>query len=395
VAEYLYQGENQEFIFKNVNEAMIVGIIPARGGSKGLPRKNIRDMAGYPLIYWTIEAAKNSKLLDDFYVSTDDVEIADIAQRFGAKVLIRSPELAKDDTTTLAVLIDIVNNKISCDEVMVLQPTSPLRNPDTIDECIIEFRAGKFDTLATGFYTKIIEYASHQNMRRQDIKGFFYDDGNVYIIKADLIKQNRWYGDNICRKVLDRELNYEIDDPIDFKIIESLLRDRLNEGKQPFSIYEKLKGIKLFAMDVDGVLTDAGMYYSERGDELKKFNTHDGKGIELIKNLGIKTAIITSENTKIVEQRAKKLKVDFIFQGIKDKAHVIGELAGLLKISMDEIAYIGDDVNDVSALEIVGLPITVKNASEENKAISQIIIPLNGGEGCVRYICDMIINSKK
>ncbi len=374
---------------------MIVGIIPARGGSKGLPRKNIKEIAGFPLLYWTIEAAKSSKLLDDFYVSTDDVEIAEVAKKYNAKVIMRSPELARDDTTTLAVLKDIVVNKVSCDDVVVLQPTSPLRNHDTIDQCIREFQAGEYDTLATGYYTKIIEYASHQNMRRQDIKGFFYDDGNIYIIKGKLIRQNRWFGDKICRLVLDRELNYEIDDITDFKIVEFLLRDRLKEGKQPSGIYDKLKKIKLFAMDVDGILTDAGMYYTEKGDELKKFNTLDGKGIELIRNIGIKTAIITSEKTKIVERRAKKMGIDFLYQGVKDKAAVINELAQSLKIGLDEIAYIGDDVNDISALKIVGLPITVKSASPENKDIAKLLVPVNGGEGCIRYVCNMIINSKK
>ena len=374
---------------------MIVGIIPARGGSKGLPRKNIKEIAGFPLLYWTIEAAKSSKLLDDFYVSTDDVEIAEVAKKYNAKVIMRSPELARDDTTTLAVLKDIVVNKVSCDDVVVLQPTSPLRNHDTIDQCIREFQSGEYDTLATGYYTKIIEYASHQNMRRQDIKGFFYDDGNIYIIKEKLIRQNRWFGDKISRLVLDRELNYEIDDIIDFKIVEFLLRNRLKEGNQPSSIFDKLKNIKLFAMDVDGVLTDAGMYYTERGDELKKFNTFDGKGIELIRNIGIKTAIITSEKTKIVERRAKKMGIDFLYQGVKDKAAVINELAQSLKIGLDEIAYIGDDVNDISALKIVGLPITVKSASPENKDIAKLLVPVSGGEGCIRYVCNMIINSKK
>ena len=372
---------------------MNIGIIPARGGSKGLPGKNIKNIAGFPLIYWTIEAAKSSKLLDDFYVSTDDDDIAIIAKNYGAKVLNRPKELAKDDTTTLAVLKHIIN-ELDCENIIVLQPTSPLRNDDTIDTCIDEYINGEFDTLATGFYTKIIEYGSHQNLRRQDIKGFFYDDGNIYIINKQLIKRNKWFGNNICKKVLNKELNYEIDDEVEFRIIEGLLWNRLLKGVQVSSLYEDLSNIKLFAMDVDGVLTDAGMFYSEFGDELKKFNTRDGKGIELLRKIGIKTAIITSENTKIVEKRAKKLKVDYLFQGIKnDKDLVLKKIAKELGISLKNVAYIGDDVNDLSALKIVGLPITVKNATKKNKEISKLIVPLNGGNGCVRYVCDLIINN--
>ena len=167
---------------------MNIGIIPARGGSKGLPGKNIKEICGFPLIYWTIEAAKKSKYLDDFYVSTEDEGIARVAEKYGAKVIIRPNELAKDDTTTLSVIKNILST-IDCDNIIVLQPTSPLRDYNTIDECINEYINGEYDTLATGYYTKIIEYGTHQNIRRQDIKGFFYDDGNIYIINSDLIKK--------------------------------------------------------------------------------------------------------------------------------------------------------------------------------------------------------------
>ena len=374
---------------------MNIGIIPARGGSKGIPRKNIKNIAGFPLIYWSIEAAKSSKYLDDFYVSTDSKEIAKIAKSYGAKVLIRSNDLAKDDTTTLAVLKDILT-KIDCDNIIVLQPTSPLRDLDTIDLCIDEFKNGGFDTLATGYYTKIIEYGSHQNLRRQDIKGFFYDDGNIYIIKSQLIKKNKWFGNNICKKVINKELNYEIDDHVEFSIVEGLLWNRIERGVQVNSMYHLLSKIQLFAMDVDGVLTDAGMYYSEDGNELKKFNTRDGKGIELLRKTGIKTAIITSENTKIVEKRAKKLKVDYLFQGIKtNKEVMIKKVAKELGVPLKNVAYIGDDVNDLTALKSVGFPITVKNATIQNKEISKLIVPLNGGDGCVRYVCDLILKNQK
>lgn len=115
---------------------------------------------------------------------------------------------------------------------MVLQPTSPLRNHDTIDSCIQAYSEGNYDTLATGYNTKIIEYGTHQNMRRQDIQGFFYDDGNIYIINRSVITAGRWFGDKICRYVLDKELNYEIDDDIDFFVVETLLEKRIREHKQ-------------------------------------------------------------------------------------------------------------------------------------------------------------------
>lgn len=368
---------------------MIIGIIPARGGSKGIPRKNIKEIAGFPLIYWTIEAAKNSSLLDDFYVSTEDQEIAEIAYKYGAKVLLRPEFLAQDETTTLQVLTHITS-ELECEDIVVLQPTSPIRNDDTIDDCIREYRTGNYDTLATGYFTKIIEYGSHQNIRRQDINGFFYDDGNVYILNKNIIKANRWSGEKICRKILDKELNFEIDDPIEFQIIEFILKMRIETGSQQTSVHKTLQNIGLLVMDVDGVLTDAGMYYTEAGDELKKFNTRDGMGIKLIKEKGIKTAIITSENTMIVKNRALKLGIDFLYQGVKDKKSIIQKLSLDQHIPLERIAFIGDDINDVEALKIVGVPITVKNATFQNKRTAKIITPQGGGEGCVRFICDLI-----
>jgi N-acylneuraminate cytidylyltransferase len=371
----------------------MIGIIPARGGSKGVPGKNIKEIAGFPLIYWSIQAAKNSKLHTEFYISTEDKEIARVAESYGAKVLWRPEELSKDDSTTISVLQNVVE-RVDCDAIVVLQPTSPLRDDDSIDKCITEYTNGNYDTLATGFYTKIQEYASHNNMRRQDIKGFFYDDGNIYIIDKDIIKQGRWSGDNICRYVLSEEYNYEIDTPLDFEILQFLLRKRVNEGKQSVDYSSIIKSIKLLVMDVDGVLTDAGMYYSENGDEQKKFNTRDGKGIELVRNIGIKTAIITSENTNIVARRAEKLKVDYLYQGAKDKLPLLMEILEKENIGLNNVAYIGDDINDLNVLKSVGFPVTPNDGVDENKEVALFVTKTNGGYGAVRELCNLIIDKK-
>ena len=170
--------------------------------------------------------------MNDFYVSTEDNEIAEAAKKFGAKVLKRPAHLAQDHTTTLEVLQHVLTVK-KCDAIVVLQPTSPLRNHNTIDNCIQTYNEGNYDTLATGYNTKIIEYGTHNNMRRQDIQGFFYDDGNIYIIDRDVISAGRWFGDKICKYVLEKELNYEIDDDIDSFVVEKILEKRIREKKQP------------------------------------------------------------------------------------------------------------------------------------------------------------------
>lgn len=200
---------------------MILGITPARGGSKGIPRKNIKSIAGKPLIVWTIEAAMKSKLLDKYIVSTEDEEIAEIARMNGAEVLHRSEELANDEATTLSVLQHTVEH-ISCDTLVLLQATSPIRHEGLIDECIKEFIDNHYDSLATGFICKYVEYGKSE-LRRQDIQGFFYDDGNIYVIKVDLIKKGDRYGKKIGKKIISRWENVEIDDEFDFWVANTIL----------------------------------------------------------------------------------------------------------------------------------------------------------------------------
>lgn len=203
---------------------MILGITPARGGSKGIPQKNIKEIAGKPLIVWTIEAAKNSKLLDKYIVSTEDNEIATICRSYSAEVLWRPPELATDEASTLSVLQHVVA-QIPCQIIVLLQATSPIRSEGLIDECITEFLANDYDSLATGFMCKYIEYGKN-NLRRQNVKGFFYDDGNVYVIKADLIRKGDRYGKKIGRRIISRRENIEIDDEFDFWVAEQILKNR-------------------------------------------------------------------------------------------------------------------------------------------------------------------------
>ena len=203
---------------------MILGIIPARGGSKTIPRKNIKMIAGKPLIAWTIEAAKDSRLLDRFIVSTEDDEIAQISRKYGAQVMKRPAELATDEATTLSVLQHALS-LIEADTVVVLQPTSPIRDQGLIDTCIKKFQEIMPDNLATGYICKFMEYGACHH-RRQDLEGFFYDDGNVYILKGGLIKKGKTFGDKVERVLIDREQNTEIDDEFDFWIAEQILIKR-------------------------------------------------------------------------------------------------------------------------------------------------------------------------
>lgn len=205
---------------------IILGITPARGGSKEVPRKNIKKCAGKPLIEWTIESALKSKLLDRYIVSTDDKEIADISEQAGAEILQRPEELAKDDTPTLPDVIQHALQQIPADIVVILQATSPIRNDDLIDYSIQKFLRQKADSLASGFICKYKPYGTYTELR-QDINGFFYDDGNIYIIKSDLIKKGDRYGKNMAKVFTDKEENIEIDTEFDFWIAEKILEKRM------------------------------------------------------------------------------------------------------------------------------------------------------------------------
>ena len=148
-------------------------------------------------------------------------------------------------------------------------------------------------------------------------------------------------------------------------------------------------------MDVDGVLTDSGMYYSENGDELKKFSTYDGKAMEFLRNKGIKTAIITSENTQIVSRRSKKMGIDFLFQGVDDKLTVAKELCireGILLES--EASFIGDDVNDIELMKKVGFSVTPSDGVFQAKKIANYICKNSGGNGALREMIDLILKEK-
>ena len=157
---------------------------------------------------------------------------------------------------------------------------------------------------------------------------------------------------------------------------------------------EKIKKIKLIATDVDGVLTDGGMYYSSKGDTLKKFQAVDGMAVSILKRNTIPTVIITKERNQIVKQWSSKMNVDRLFDGIKNKEKIVPKLCKLYSLSENNIAYIGDDVNDLEILKRVGFSITPKDGNLEVKKIVDCICKSSGGEGVLREVCDLVISVK-
>jgi 3-deoxy-D-manno-octulosonate 8-phosphate phosphatase (KDO 8-P phosphatase) len=176
-----------------------------------------------------------------------------------------------------------------------------------------------------------------------------------------------------------------------------MLKSRRTTGRKPARRLlpaRVLKGIRLFATDVDGVLTDAGMYYSESGDELKKFNTRDGMGIKLLQRAGLITALVTQEATKLVARRGEKLAIPEVHQGVMDKLPVLREMAARQGMTLAEVAYMGDDINDLQALRAVGFSAAPADALPAVRKAVTYVCRAKGGEGAVREVAEMILEAQ-
>jgi len=168
-------------------------------------------------------------------------------------------------------------------------------------------------------------------------------------------------------------------------------RSRPHRSSSKGNVLQALKRIRLFATDVDGVLTDAGMYYSESGDELKKFNTRDGMGIKLLQRAGLITALITQEETKLVARRGEKLAIPEVHQRVFNKLEALREIADRHQVTLEQVAYMGDDVNDLETLAAVGFSATPADGIEAAQRTVHYICKRKGGEGAVREVIDMIL----
>jgi N-acylneuraminate cytidylyltransferase len=291
-------------------------------------------------------------------------------------------------------------NDFSGDTIFILsQATSPFTLQSDYQEGISTLSDQKYDSVLSvvrkkSFYWNEngtpINYDYTKRPRRQDFKGALQENGAFYISTVENIKRNlnRLSGKIGLVEMPDYS-TIELDEKEDWAIASHYMKRYILCQK---NVENK---IKLFISDVDGVMTDAGMYYSEQGDELKKFNTRDGMGFELLRNAGIKTAIITTEKTRIVEERAKKLNIDYVNQGLKNKGKLmaIQEICQIEKIELSNVAYIGDDINCIEALNHVGLAACPADAQTRIKEIPGIIIlQKKGGEGVVReFIEDYIL----
>ena len=382
---------------------MNIAFIPARCGSESIPFKNIKIICGKPLIYWSLLALTKSKTIDQIYVATDCDEIKDTVIDFNfdnVKIFDRSSTNASNTASTESVMLEFLDNNVfSGEDLFVLvQATTPFTSSENFDNAINILKSNiEIDSLLSCveskrfFWTKngnAINYDYNNRPLRQDFDGILMENGAFYINTVANIKnfKNRLSG-TIHPYVMPEYTAIEADEEDDWIIIEKLMYKYVLNNKPS-------KTIKLFATDVDGVLTDAGMYYDNNGNELKRFNTHDGMAFNILKERGIITAMLTSEKTNIVKLRANKLQVDYLFQGVKgsEKLEALNKICVEKNMSLSEVAYIGDDINDYNVLSSVGFPACPKNAIANIKDIKGIThLSKSGGDGAVREFVELLL----
>ncbi len=383
---------------------MTIAFIPVRGGSKSIPLKNIKNFCGKPLVYWNIKALQEASQIDQIIIATDSEDIINVVEGFKfskTKIYKRSSENAQDTSSTESVMLEYLEqiDYQQDDTFILVQATSPLTRTEDFSSALELFNTSDYDSLLTGVRFKRFfwnedgtskNYDHKNRPRRQDFQGEFMENGAFYINKiGNILKDKNRLSGKIALFEMEEFTAFEIDEPDDWAIAENLMQRHILGNQKSGN------KIKLFLTDIDGVLTDAGMYYSENGDELKKFNTHDGMGFDILRQNNIKTGIITSEITQIAERRAKKLKVDFLYQGKREggKLEAALEICEKLGISIKDVAYIGDDINCFNLLSEVGIAACPQNALPKIKSIPGIkVMSLKGGEGCVREFIEKILN---
>jgi N-acylneuraminate cytidylyltransferase len=383
-----------------------VALVPARGGSKSIPHKNIQLLAGRPLLYWVCLAAERCESVDATFVSTDDPQIVDVVLRLGlekVRPIERAPETATDTASTESVMLDFAS-RVKFEHILLLQATSPLTHDDDLRRAFSVYQGGTaadsvlslvrqrrffWEEQQDGF-VRALNYDPRHRIRRQDQRGSLVENGAFYLTSREHLLQSRCrLSGRIAYVEMPSDTFVELDEPDDWITVEHLLRRRL---KMTAKRTPRRDQIRLVATDVDGVLTDSGMYYSESGDELKKFSTRDGKGFELLRNDGLLTCIITGEASRSVERRAAKLRVDEVFTNVQDKVACMDAILRRRGLDWAQVAYVGDDLGDLALLKRVGFSSAPADAVEAVRKAVHLVTVSPGGNGAFREVAEHVLS---
>jgi len=382
-----------------------IAFIPIRSGSVGIPDKNIKDFCGKPLIYWTAKAANDCPLIDEVFVAVDCDRYEQIINDFNlpkVQVYRRKFENAQSNSTTEDVLLEFVNQSFYFDRdtIVLIQATSPLTTSENLTDALEKFKIGHeiYDSmLSTVVFKRFFwgkagipyNYDFRHRPLRQQWEGTLLENGSFYVNYIENIKRDKC---RLSKRVYPYALpewhQYEIDGTEDWEVMENIFKENiLKYQKTPIPV------IKLVYMDVDGTLTDGSVTLDIKGNEYLSFSKIDAWGIHLLREKGIQILWATSESSiSVIRHRARKLKINYFIYNEHEKLAALRKLCTQEKIALENVAGIGDDVNDYEVLNAVGMKACPANAHTNIRNISNmIILSRNGGKGAVREFIDNFI----
>lgn len=381
----------------------IVAIIPARGGSKGIPRKNLRPLAGRPLIAHTIDAARLSSAVTRVVVSTDDAEISTVATACGADVIDRPSELAGDTTSSEAVLLHAVQvlteQGESPDILVFLQCTSPMTTAEDIDGTVAALLEHKADSAFTAvpfhhFLWRVegdravgLNHDHSVRLRRQDREPELLETGAVYAMRTGgfLSARHRFFG-RIVPHVVGADRALEIDTPDDLVLAEATMRVRqfTRRGAQ---LVDAVQGI---VFDFDGVFTDNHVLILESGQEAVVCDRGDGLIVERLRQSNLRSLVLSRETNPVGALRCAKLGLDYL-GGVRDKRTALLGWIDRNHLDAGRVVYVGNDVNDLECMQAVGCAVAVADAYPSVKDAAKVVLSRPGGHGAVREIIEMVL----
>lgn len=405
-----------------VKKPEVLAVIPARGGSKGIPRKNIKLFAGYPLIAYSIAAGLQSELTTRVIVSTDDEEIAETARKWGAETpFLRPAKLAADNTLDLPVFQHALtwlkdHENYVPDIVLQLRPTSPARPRTLVDDAIrLLMEHPEADSVRgvvpagenpykmwrvdpkTGLMNGLLTLDGVDepyNAPRQKLPPVYWQTGHIDAIRPErtFMAGDSMSGKNILPLFLDPDFTIDIDNPFDWVRYEWMVThaglDMVWPGKQRRGLP---KNPKLVVFDFDGVMTDDTVIVDQNGVESVRCSRSDGMGLRLLREHGIGAMVLSSERNPVVIMRCKKLNLECI-HGVLKKGEMLESYLNEQQIDPVDVIYVGNDVNDLPCFPLVGCAVVPADAHFRVKKEADIVLSHNGGEGAVRELCDMLIN---
>jgi N-acylneuraminate cytidylyltransferase len=386
----------------------VVAIIPARGGSKGVPRKNLQRVGGVPLIARAVEAARRCPAIDRVVVTTDDVDIAAVAAEWGAEVVERPADLSGDLASSESALVHALETlearKVDVGVLAFLQATSPFIDVDALTAAVQLVRSRRRDSVFSAVETygflwekgvgSAAEPVNHEidvRPRRQDREPHYLETGGFYVMRAAGFRaaNHRFFGSVGIAEVAPRTA-IEIDTLDELELARTLapLVDRAAFGAHAGAI-----PVDAVVTDFDGVHTDDTVHVDQNGVESVTVSRSDGMGVGMLRAAGIPFLILSTEANPVVAARARKLGVD-VRQAAVDKAAVLREWAREQGIPLSRIAYLGNDVNDLGCLELVGWPIAVPDAHPLVLSTARVVLDRSGGAGAVRDLAERVLSGR-